>query len=184
MVKRVVAVLLSAVLLLGTTTFALAGNERGHDGETRTPATCPTCGMLLNYRYYTATRAGSGNICYIVETYEQPYCSQHGNVYGAQLATSHEYYHDWGTDYTSGRPKCRTCGEYGSSRLAGVSCDAAPTGHRWMTNYASGRAECSLCDLISVGELSAEELICPNHKTFHDWMTDAQTGEPVCSACE
>lgn len=183
MTKRIFALLLVTVMLLGALPLALAEGEHDHGVEPRVSAYCPVCGMLLYYRYYSVTRDGSGLVCYVEETYEQPYCNLHGNVYSAAVADTHEFFHEWKTDFLTGKPKCTKCGEYDQTRSVDLICENASTDHRWLTNYTSGRAECSLCGLIDVGELSDADMVCPSHKTFHTWVTNEETGAPICYTC-
>lgn len=185
MKKRVFAVLLAAIMLVGAMPFALAEDDRADHAEpARVSAYCPACTLTLSYRYYGITRTGSGKMCYIEEAYEQPYCNQHGNVYGARLIYSHEFYHDWDTDDFSGNAKCKSCGVSNLMRSADIDCENAPTFHRWNTNYLSGYPQCSLCKLISVKPPVGEETVCPNYKTFHRWVTNKYTGNPMCANCE
>lgn len=185
MKKRVFVLLIAVIMLVSVMPLALAEDEcfDVHVGIICVSAYCPVCGAGLYYRTYSSTRNGSGSICYYEDTYEQPYCLQHGDVYGAQLSSSHAFYHKWVTDYTTGKPKCSRCSAYNTSRAADLECESAPTFHQWATNYLSGSAQCVMCNLFKVKTLSAEENVCPNHKTFHSWVTNEDTGNPMCENC-
>lgn len=176
--------MVAAVMLAGIVSTAYAMNDERGSIE-RTPAYCPACGAPLWYDRYTVTSNVSGDpkVCYVEISYEQPMCYSHGKVYGAQELSRHEYYHSWGTDYTTGNIKCGRCGMLYVLDDESAECPEPYTGHTWFTDFRNGYPECSACGKYAVKTPRGEDLVCPNHSNFHSWITDEDTGLPVCETC-
>ncbi len=192
MKKRVLSTMLVVVMLLSAMSFAFAEDEccdEGHEHEVleRVSAYCPVCGDVLSYRTYNVTRNGSGNICYQVVTYGQAYCSQHGDVYGAEELTSMDYEHDWVSDHLHGGVICRKCGKRGTVITNSIECSGESIYHNWTTDRLDGSARCTMCNFRwskPLDEpLKQEDTICPNHRTFHTWIVDEETGDIICETC-